>query len=364
MMKDSRLFIVLLLCLLGWSGCTDDDGPPPPDVSDITVNLTVLRFDRALASLDTTDLTASLAALDRQYGSFTDVFFTHLVPVRRGDFSPAEGQRVLRAYLDYPLTHFVDSLVVATYGGVAGGVASTGVGAPDVSQVQNLVEELTTSLKYYRHYFPAAPLPDTLVTYANNFELAAFLYGDGQLAAGLDFFLGPDFDYSQVDPNEPIFSAYLAQSYTPEHFAGKLLRVLLEDRFPPPRSGRLIDYLIYEGKKLYALERLLPEVPRHVVYEVTDAEMTWLEDNETPIYAYLQREDELYSTDVNKIRKYTGPAPYSVGMPQESPGGAVNFLGRQIVASYMAQHPEVTLVELMGLGDGQEILRGARYKPR
>ena len=355
MMKDRRLFIVLLLCLLGWSGCTDDDSPPPPDVSDITVNLTVLRFDQALASLDTTDLTSTLATLDRQYGSFTDVFFTHLVPVRRGDFSPAEGQRVLRAYLDYPLTHFVDSLVAENYGDATGGA-----GPP----VQNLVEELTTSLKYYRHYFPAAPLPDTLVTYTNNFELAAFLYGDGQLAAGLDFFLGPAFDYSQVDPNEPIFSAYLAQSYTPEHFAGKLLRVLLEDRFPPPRSGRLIDYLVYEGKKLYVLERLLPEVPRHVVYEVTEEEMAWLEDNETPIYAYLQREDELYSTDVNKIRKYTGPAPYSVGMPQESPGGAVNFLGRQIVASYMALHPEVTLVELMELGDGQEILRGARYKPR
>ena len=352
MMKVSLPLSCLLFTLFQLSSCTPD-GPPPPDVSDITVDLKVLRFDRALAGLDTSDLTTSVAELDRQYGSFTDVFFTHLVPVRRGDFSPAEGERVLRAYLDYPLTHFVDSLVAAEYGDVRAG-----------PQVQSLVEELTTSLQYYRHYFSAAPLPDTLVTYANNFELAAFLYGEGQLAAGLDFFLGPDFDYSQVDPNEPIFSAYLAQSYTPEHFAGKLLRVLLEDRFPPPRSGRLIDYLVYEGKKLYVLERLLPEVPRHVVYEVTEEEMAWLEDNETPIYAYLQREDELYTTDVNKIRKYTGPAPYSVGMPQESPGGAVNFLGRQIVGSYMAQHPEVTLAELMEIGDGQEILRGARYKPR
>ena len=358
MMKVSLPFTGLLLALLLWSGCTDD-GPPPPDVSDIAVDLTLLRFDQALPQLDTSELPAALARLEQQYGSFTDVFFTHLVPVRRGDFSPAEGQRVLRAYLDYPLTHFVDSLVTAQYG-----TASMGGGAPGVSQVQGLVDELAMSLRYYRHYFPDAPLPDTLVTYATHFELAAFLYGDGQLAAGLDFFLGPAFDYSQVDPNEPIFSSYLTQSYTPAHFPGKLLRVLLEDRFPPPRSGRLIDYLIYEGKKLYVLERLLPETPRHVVYEVTEDELAWLEDNETPIYAYLQREDELYGTDVNKIRKYTGPAPYSAGMPPESPGGAVNYLGRQIVASFLAQNPEVTLPELMAMTDGQEVLRRARYKPR
>ncbi|CAH1000772.1 hypothetical protein LEM8419_01877 [Neolewinella maritima] len=361
MMKVIPLTCLALLILL-CTGCTDD-GPAPPDVSAIPVDLTLLRFDRALATLDTSDLPAALARLDDQYGSFTDAFFTHLVPARRRDFSAAEGQRVLRAYLDYPLTRFVDSLVEGRFPPSPlerAGEREAGGGA----QVQKVADELATALRYYRYYFPRAPVPDTLVTYATHFELAAFLYGDGQLALGLDFFLGPDFDYTQVDPNEPIFSDYLAQSYTPAHAPGKLLRVLLEDRFPPPRTGRMIDYLLYEGKKLYVLEQLLPGTPRHVVYEVSEAEMGWLEDNETPIYAYLQREDELYSTDVSKIRKYTGPAPYSAGMPQESPGGAVNYLGRQIVASFLAQNPEVTLPELMAMTDGQEILRRARYKPR
>ena len=349
----------LLCCLFLLLAC-QPDRPAPPDVSDVSVDLTVLRFDRALAQLDTTDLSTAVRSLDQQYGSFTDVFFTHVVPIRRGDFSPTESQRVLRAYLDYPLTHFVDSLVDSRYGGDA----SAGGGAAGSSQVESLTEDFKQALRYYRHYFPTAPLPDTLVTYAAHFELAGFLYGAGQLAAGLDFFLGPDFDYTQVDPNEPIFSDYLVQSYTPEHFAGKMLRILLEDHFPPPRSGRMIDYLVYEGKKLYVLEQLLPELPRHVVYELSTEDLQWLEENETPIYAYLQREDELYSTDVNKIRKYTGPAPYSAGMPRESPGGAVNYLGRQIVASFLTQHPEVTLAELMRLTDGQDILRRARYKPR
>ena len=342
------LVSLLLVCVL--SSCTPDE-PPPPDVSDVEVDLTVLRFDRELAGLDTTALDAGLRRLDNEFGSFTDVFFTHLVPVRRGDFSPEEGEQVLQAYLEYPLTSFVDSLVSNEFPGAG-------------AQEKTLTEDFEQSLRYYRHYLPEAPLPDTLVLYATHFELAAFLYGDGQLAAGLDFFLGPDFDYTQVNPEEPIFSKYLAESYTPTHFTGKLLRVLLDDQYPAPRTGRMIDYLIHEGKKLYLLEHFMPETPDPVVYEVTDEQMDWLRNNETQIYAYLQREDLIFSTDVNKINKYTRPAPYTPGMPQESPGGAVNYLGRQIVAAYMQQHPDVTLPELMAMEDGQAILRGARYKPR
>ncbi len=336
-------------------GC-ENDAPPPPDVSDIDVPLTVLRFDRDLAALDTARIPAELARLDAEYGSFTDAFFTHLVPVRRGDFSPAEGANVLKAYLDFPLTHRVDSVVLDRFPTDA----SAGAGP----QVQGMADALQQALRYYRYYLPDAPVPDTLVTFDTHFELAAFLYGTGQLAAGLDFFLGPDFDYEQVNPEEPIFSAYLAQSYTPDNFAGKLMRVVVEDRFPAPRSGRLLDYLIYEGKKLYLLQLVQPETPEHLIYEVTPDEMDWLRDNETAIYAYLQRENELYATDVNKIKKYTGPAPYSPGMPPESPGGAVNYLGRQIVAAFMAANPDLTVPELLAITDGQEILRRARYKPR
>lgn len=348
-MKDSSYVNGLaLLLFLGLSSCSNE--PAPPDVSDIDVKLTLLRFDEALPALDTTEMVTSVRQLDRRFGSFTEVFFRELVPVRRGDFSPAEQQRVLRAYLDYPLTHLVDSTVQDKFSAGA--------------QVQDLLEGFTQALRYYRYYLPEAPLPDTLVTYVSHFELAAFLYGEGQLAAGLDFFLGPDFEYQLVDPQEPIFSAYLSQAYTPDHFSGKLLRVLLDDRYPAPRSGRLIDYLIHEGKKLYLLEKLLPDSDEATVYEVTQSEMQWLRDNETQIYAHLQQQDDLYATDVNKINKYTRPAPYSPGMPPESPGGAVNFVGRQVVASYMRVNPEVTIPQLMEISDGQEILRGARYKPR
>ena len=355
MSVSKQLTLLLLILVFTLTSCGDEE-PPPPDVSNIDVDLTVLRFDREIERLDSSDYAGEIERLTARYGSFVPTFFTYVIPLQRGDLNPAEQREAFGAYLEYPLTGFVDSLVAERF------PPSGDDGLGD--ELEQQTEELKQALRYYKHYLPGAQVPDTVVTYESHFELAAFLYGEGQLAAGLDFFLGPDFDYSVVNPEEPIFSNYLNQSYTPDHFVSKMMRVLIEDYFPPPRSGRLIDYLIYEGKKLYLLELLQPETPDHIVYEITEEQMEWLRDNETQIYAYLQREDELYSTDNNKVKRYTRPAPSSPGMPAESPGGAVNYLGRQIVAAYLQNNPDVDLPELLALQDGQEILRGARYKPR
>lgn len=345
-----KLTVYLFLLVCGLSACSDDTAElPPPDVSGIKSDVTLLRFDRAMMSIDTTDTGPGIARLDSDFGSFSNVFLRHVIPLRRGDFSPEEQKDVMRAFLTYPLVKKVDQLVVDQFSDA------------DLAAQEARLEQ---ALRYYMYYLPDAPVPDTLVTYLSQFELAAFLYGEGQLAVGLDFYLGPDFDYLSVDPREPIFSEYLSRTYTPQHMTEKLMRVLIEDYLPRPRAGRLVDYLLYEGKKLYLLDRVLPETPDHVIHEVTEEQMGWLERNEIAIYAQLQKEDQFYSTDPTLIKKLTQPAPYSQGMPRESPGQAVNFLGKRIVASYVRANPKVTMAELLAIEDGQQILAGARYKPK
>ncbi len=339
----------LIAALLFFSGCTGDEKVPRPDVSGFDVPLTLLRFDKALRAVDTGAVAGALLSLDRQFGDFTQVYFTEIAPVRRRDFDPEEQQDVFRAYLNYPVLQRVDSLVKVRF--------------PD-EKLEPLVEDFRQSLRYYQYYLPGAPVPDTLVTFFSPFELAAFLYGNDDIAISLDFLLGPDFNYEAVNPQEPIFSDYLTRTYTPEHFTGRLLRVMLDELLPRPRSGRMIDYLVYEGKRLYLLERLMPEAEAHVVFEVSPDQMEWLRENEGPIYVHLQQEDALYTTDVQRIRRSTQPGPTSQGMPADSPGGAVNYLGYRIVEEYMKAKPGTSMTDLLAITDGQQLLAGARYKPR
>jgi len=336
-------FTAFILCACG------EEKLPPPDVNGLQSPVTLVRFDRALMALDTGNLTTDVAALEARFPDFTDTYLRYILPIRRGDFSPEEQGMMLKAFLTFPLITEVDSVIRQRFTDEA---------------LEQQRADFEQALRYYRYYLPAAERPDTLLTFFSQFEVAAALYGENDIAAGLEFFLGPDYNYQGVDPRETIFSSYLARTYTPEHMTAKLMRTLIQEEVPAPRGGRLIDQLIYEGKKLYLLEKVLPFTPDSILQEVTAPQMAWLKNNEIAIYAHLQKEQMLYSTDATLIRKMTQPAPSSQGMPVESPGGAVNYLGKRIVEAYVTANPKVTMPELMGLVDGQVVLAGARYKPK
>ncbi len=342
-------FLCLLIFVLNIASCGLAEKNTPPDVSNITAPLELVRFDRAVLAMDSNRVEAELARMDDEYGAFSDIYFRHITPIRRGDFSPEEQIEVVKAFLRYQPLRRLDSLVASRF---------------DDAKLEGHRRDLQQALKYYHYYLPDAPLPDTLTTFLSEFSFAGLLYGNGDLAAGLEFYLGPEFDYTQVNAQEAIFSQYLTQTYRPEYLTAKLMRVLIDDYAPRPRAGRLIDHIVYEGKKLYLLERVLPEAPAEVLLETSPEKVAWLEENEISIYAHLQEEDQFYSTAPNLIRQLTQPAPYTPGMPKESPGQAVNYLGKRIVEAYVDAHPEVTMAELLGMQDGQAVLAGARFKPR
>ncbi|OAV43849.1 hypothetical protein [Lewinella sp. 4G2] len=336
-----------LFCLL-LSACTRDSAPVP-DVSEINVDVTLIRFDEAVFDVDTNQIATELNRLDAEYGNFADLYLRNIMPVRRADFDAEEQIEVMAAMLRYRPLRVLDSLVSEKF---------------DDAEMDRQVADLEQALRYYRHYLPTAEVPDTLTTFVSEFGYAALMYGENDLAAGLEFYLGPEFDYTQVSAQESIFSEYLRRTYRPEYLTQKLMQVVIDDRILRPRAGRLIDYLIYEGKKLYLLERVLPYAEETQTQEVTEEQLEWLRNNEIAIYANLQKEDQLYSTDQILIRKLTQPAPYTQGMPTDSPGRAVNYLGKRIIQAYVEANPQTTMEQLIAIEDGQKILAGARYKPR
>lgn len=330
------------------TGCTTEEAPFVPPVDPSAVPLTVRHFERDLFAVDsTTDYAAHLADLRARYPEFSAVYFRYGIPLLRGDFSPAEQADVLRAFVEYPLSREVYQRSQRVF-----------------SDWRSTQATLQTGLANFGYYFPELELPDTLVTFVSQFQYAGFQYGSGQLAAGLDMHLGSDFDYAAVSPTEPIFSDYLTRTYTPEHLPGKMLQLLIEEQVPEPESGRLIDYMVANGKKMYLLDLVFPETPDSLLFEMTAAQLAWLADNETEIYVYLQSEELLYETDLRQYRKYIEPSPNSPGMPEGAPGRSANWLGMRIVRAFVRNNPNVPLADLLAITDGQEILTRSRFKPR
>ena len=57
------------------------------------------------------------------------------------------------------------------------------------------------------------------------------------------------------------------------------------------------------------------------------------------------------------------PAPYSKGIPVESPGQVAVWVGWNIVNEFMANNKDVTISELFEIKDAQYILNKSKYKP-
>lgn len=342
----NRFLPLGVLTLFFLTACGTDE-PPPPNVDHLKKELTVLRFEQDLFAIDTNDIANEIAALEAKYTDFTDVYFRYAIPLKRGDFGPNEQVDVLKAFLRYPLIREVYAATQAKF-----------------SELQSSKADLEKAMAYYAYYFPAADVPDTLVTFMSQFEYAGFLYGNNQLAVGLDMYLGPNYDYKAVSPAEPIFSDYLTRTYTPAYLPVKMSQLLIEEQLSEPEQGRLIDYMIYHGKELYLLDLLLPQSPDSLKLEITAAQSAWLQENETEVYIYLQSQELLFETDVRKYRKYIDPSPNSPGMPDGAPGRSANYIGWKIVEQWMKNNPQATIKDLLDIQDGQRILAESRYKPR
>jgi hypothetical protein len=50
-------------------------------------------------------------------------------------------------------------------------------------------------------------------------------------------------------------------------------------------------------------------------------------------------------------------------MPKAAPGRTANWLGWQMVKSYMKRFPETTFEELINMQDSQALMDQSRYKP-
>lgn len=333
-----------------FGGCgSDDDGHPPPDVSHITSDITVKRFEQALFGLDSLSIAAELAMLEQQNPGFTDVFFRYVLNIRAGEgdnTNPQAEAAFMQGFIEFPALRNLYETVQSTY--------------PSLDEFK---KELDDALRFFKYYFPEQPAPASVTTFISEYSLAAFIYGQNELAVGLDLFLGADYPYAKYNPGNTNFSDYLIRTYNQDHLTAKTLVPLVNDLIGEPAGDRLLDFMIHNGKKLYILEQLLPYTSDTIIMEVTPMQLQWLENNEREMWAHFLKEELLYNSSWPDIRKLVEPSPNSPGMPPEAPGRSANWVGWQIVKTYMRRFPQLTLPELINLRDSQKLLDDSKYKP-
>lgn len=226
----------------------------------------------------------------------------------------------------------------------------------DFTTQENQINSLFKHIKYYNSKFS----PPNVVTMLSNIDYESrVIYADSLLLISLDVYLGK---------NHPFYSdypKYIKQNNTQEYLIVDVAKAFVDYQMAPSTKRRFIDKIIYQGKKMYLLDRYLPEVSDQQKIGFNLDKLHWATANEEQIWVYFIDKKLLFSTDTKLNKRFIDNAPFSkFYMEQDnlSPGRIGVWLGWQIVRSFM-KHNDVSLQELLKM-DEDKIFKKSKYKPK
>lgn len=346
-----NLIIAGVVILMVMASCNDNDNIKVPDTSGIELDYKIVRYEQMLSKLDTNNIINEFDQIRSTHPAFTDLYFNRIVPLSpEGEFNDAFYTN-LNGFLGDKRIRFLLDTVELLF-----------------SNIENTIgKDLDKAYKNTKYYFPEFSAPN-VYTIISEYAYQQFLFEDDQgkdgLGLGLDLYMGRSFPYKSVAPGLPSFSEYITRTFDRDHMVKKIMDIILDDIIGPPPGTRMIDHMIHNGKKTYILNHILPETPDSVLMEFTSKQAKWVTENEEQMWAFFFKENLFYETNMMEINKYISTSPDSPNMPKEAPGMTGNYMGWQIIKTYMTRFPDTSLKDLLGINDTQKIMDDSRYKPK
>lgn len=314
------------------------------DTSNIKIDLKIERFDQDLSNINPTQLREKLPALEEKYPVFYKDYFEKILSlgsIENPDYINTLEQ-VLSGKPFKDLQHETNSVY------------------PDLDAIK---PELTEAFKHIKYYYPEWKEPK-IITYISGFQVQTPI-GIGYVGVGLDMFLG---NKSKFYPAlVETIPRYISRRFTPENITPRIVEVITrEDLFPELANDKtLLAKMIYNGKLLYFMKAVQPNLPDSTIIGYSEQQMDWANNYESDTWAYFLEQGLLYNSDYMKIQKYLAEAPFTPGLGEKNDSAPKLglFIGWQIVKNYMQNNPNIDLNRLMLIKDPQLILTKAKYHP-
>jgi len=299
----------------------------------------IIRFDNALFTTGYTD-TSAVVALANKYPGFFDLYTYRIIQIG------GLGDSLFFDRLAYFIT---DSMITEIRKKTDELFANT----------KEIEKELKIAFKYYQYHFPDKEIP-AVYFYISGFNQSV-VTAEKIIGVSLDKYLGRDCEW------------YRQLSSTPQYKIANMhkLKIASDVAYAwgvtefenAGKTTTLLDNMIYQGKLMYFVDALLPEMHDSLKIGYSELQLEWCKKNEAEMWSQLIEHKMLYSNNRMDIVRYTNPSPTTSGFPLESPGRTGVWIGWQIVRQYMKKHKELKLNDLMQNTDYQQILNDSKYFP-
>ncbi|TYB78242.1 gliding motility lipoprotein GldB [Bizionia myxarmorum] len=294
------------------------------DIEKVDINFSVERFDEAFAQATP----ANLPKLKEVY----PFMFPEQYP---DEFWEARMQDTLQQQL----------------------MAETSRVFKDFSAEKDDILKLFQHLKYY---FPEFKTPRVITSTSNVDYRNKVIATDTIVLISIDTYLGKDHEFYLGIQN------YLKTNFERNQIVVDLAGAYAEKYIFQSARKSLLDEMIYYGKQLYFKDMMIPFVSDAEKIGYTNAQIQWSQENEWFIWNHFIGEELLYDTNAKLPSRFINPAPFSKfyleQVDNESPGRIGQYMGWQIVKSYMDNNA-VSLKKMLST-EPLEIFNNSKYKPK
>ncbi|SMG43792.1 hypothetical protein SAMN05661096_03066 [Marivirga sericea] len=336
MQSNKYCILTSFIVFFVFSGCSDSDKfcEEAPNVTDVEIEIPL------------NDLTGKMVSLKSEEGAIQFI----------------ENNPFVADYFFERRRYTADSVVVNSMVNI---FSSPAYKDTLYQQVRNtfgdfnsLQVDFERAFKFYKHYYPDVVVPELEIVLAG-LQKDLFV-SDSLISIAADYFLGPDAAYG---PNG--VPDYILMRYQKEYIVPMTMLLLTQKRNKTDRSDQsLLADMIFYGKSYYMTKMTIPCTPDSLIIGYTAKEIADINKNEHIIWANFLENDLLYETSHFMKNKFIGERPKTFEISQQCPGRIGIWVGWQIVKSYMANNPEVSVQELMENTDAQQMFGKAKYKPK
>ncbi|MEO6219709.1 MAG: hypothetical protein ABIO81_04725, partial [Ginsengibacter sp.] len=173
-----------------------------------------------------------------------------------------------------------------------------------------------------------------------------------------------NFSFYTSGQGRELYPEYISRTFTPRYIVINCMKNIIDDMHDDKSIGKaLIEQMVEKGRRLFLLDKLLPNTPNHFKIGYTEKQLKNAYNNEAVIWDFFLSNDLLNNGEQNITKNYIGESPKTQELGEDAPGNIGSFAGWQIVKKFMSKHPEVTMDKLMSM-DAREIYTSSKYKPR
>ncbi len=326
-----RFLFFIVFVSFCWSCNSSPDAIERPDVSNIPVDVDIIRLEQELFNSQSKN---EVKAFLEQNESFARNFL-------RIDEYPHDSVVANQLYslIQNPSLDTVYQESQRIFG-----------------DMETIKKDFETAFKYIKYYYPEFEAPQiyTVVTgFGNDLYVS-----DEMIVIGLDYFLGEQATYRPAQiPN------YILRRYTPAHVVPTVMLLLSQQYNAIDKEDRtMLADMIYYGKSYYFTDFVLPQTPDSLLIGYTAEEMAGTQANERQVWEHFLKKELLYENNHMVKKKYLEERPNTLEIGNKAPGRIATWVGWQIVKDYMREHEEVALPDLMANPNARQILEESKYK--